>query len=286
MRLISKSELAEIAGVRPPSITLACKKAFPAALVDGRVDFDHVDVQRYLANKDGVATRVANRLLGPAPKALAPRPSMADVVAAERELHGDDLQEDGLHDDDRGEPTSAGNFRATPRRRMQSRRRLQVERQPKPDLENSEILRYLDMTLREMLQIHGTFEGFGDFLIAQKRLRDIAEKDLRLAREKKQLVSRDLVSRYVFGYLSSAHRRLLTDTAATIARMCDAEVKAGSDVDAIECKVRQLITQQLEPARRVITMELRGEARLRDEATAQQVEADLHAPVAADEASA
>lgn len=264
MRLISKVELATIAGVSKPSISLACRKAFPAALIDGRVDFDHADVQKYLSGKAGVATRVANRLLGPPPKTTAPRPSMADLVAADRDSVAPAEEIDAGTNNDRGvsgsaviEEASEARADTTTQRPRLVHRSPDPRRQPRADLGDGEILRYLDMTVRELLREHGTFEGFDDFLNASKRMRDIEQKDLAIAERKKQLISRDLVRTHVFGYLDSTHRKILTDTVATIARTCEAEVKAGSNVETLEKLVRELLTQQLEPARVAISKRLR-----------------------------
>jgi len=233
-RLVTKSQLALLAGVKKPSISLAAVKQFPDALIGGRVDLDHPDVRRYLAGRDIDPTQVEDAAAKAAAEATAPRPSKPSALV---------------------DPFAARN----PERSGALRRavaRISVEQ----DVDRGDVALYLDMTLRKIVLEHGTAPAFVDFLDARKRISDITEKDLKNAERIGRLIPREFVRAHVFAHIDAGYRRLLTDTAATIARRCYAAARAGQTIEEGEALVRELIGSQLQRTKTAIVHALRDEA--------------------------
>lgn len=108
---------------------------------------------------------------------------------------------------------------------------------------------YGDLTLRELIDRHGTVTGVGDWLDAMKKIVDIHEKNLKNAEREGQLIPRELVQVHVFGAIESANRRLLSDAAKTIAHELYPMARRGDPVEAAEKKVRELIGKIITPVK-------------------------------------
>jgi hypothetical protein len=230
-RLISKSQLALLARVTKGAISHASVKQFPDALIGGRVDLDHPDVRRYLAGRDIDPTQVENAATKAAVEATAPRPvkpsALVDPFAARN-------------------PNRSGALR-----RAISRTGVN------PDVDRGDVALYLDMTLREIVLEHGTAPAFVDFLDARKCISDITEKDLKNAERVGRLIPREFVRAHVFAHIDAGYRRLLTDTAATIARRCYAAARTGQTIEEGEALVRELIGSQLQLTKTATVRSLR-----------------------------
>ncbi len=86
---------------------------------------------------------------------------------------------------------------------------------------------YADLTLREILQIHGTETALKDFLAAAKTLEEIREKKLKNAEREGSLISRDLVEKSIFGTIDATFVRLLADTPKTLASKLFSAARTG-----------------------------------------------------------
>jgi hypothetical protein len=97
-----------------------------------------------------------------------------------------------------------------------------------------------------------------DWLTATQKIEGINEKRLKNASTKGELVSRHLVKVGVIDHIESAHIRLLTDGAKTIARRTVAMRDAGSSVEDIETFVREHMTSHIRPAKNKIARTMRN----------------------------
>jgi hypothetical protein len=108
-----------------------------------------------------------------------------------------------------------------------------------------DIDQYAEMTLRQLIDQFGTDEKFEVWLKSLKTIGEIEDRRLKNATAKSQLISRDVVDRYVFGVIEATYTRLLNDSPKTIAGQVRAAVKAGQTTEEIEAMVRDLISSQI-----------------------------------------
>lgn len=110
-----------------------------------------------------------------------------------------------------------------------------------------DITTFADMSLRELVTRFGTDIRFLDWLKSIKMIEDINEKRLKNAVAKGELVSRDLVKLGIIDPIESAHIKLLTDGAKTIARRATAMHSAERSLDDVEKFVKDQITSFIRP---------------------------------------
>jgi hypothetical protein len=116
---------------------------------------------------------------------------------------------------------------------------------------------YADLTLRELIDRHGTVTGLGDWLDARKTIAEIHGKELKNAELEGQLISRELVKIHVFGAIESANRRLLADASKTIAQTLYPMARRSESVEDAEKVVRDIISKILSPVKATAARVLR-----------------------------
>jgi hypothetical protein len=105
------------------------------------------------------------------------------------------------------------------------------------------IWKLADMTLRDLVELFGTDVAFKDWLDALKRIEDIRASRIKNAKLEGELVSREIVQRFVMEPVETAHVGLLTDGAKTMARIIVPMVQSGSMADEIEKYISNTITK-------------------------------------------
>jgi hypothetical protein len=108
---------------------------------------------------------------------------------------------------------------------------------------------FADMTIREVVAKFGTDYRMVDYLRALKEIETIDERRIKSAKMRGELVHRDLIIRGVLEPIDSAHRKMLTDGAKTIARRSVAMVGADKDADALEKFIAEQISSFIKPAK-------------------------------------
>ena len=219
-RLVTRSELARVAGVSPAAITKACKGGLLAACVGKRVDLDHPSVVEYLEKKGVTPTLAPNAGAKSSPTRPRRRPAKVESGGPSREPP-----------------------KARPRRAASSPPTVDAEAADAAEPIES----FVDMTLRELTDRFGTETAFKDWLDARKKIADTREKELRNEETDGRLIERELVKTHVFGAIEAGNRRLLGDSPKTIARRLYALAKAGAAVEEAEKVVREIISSQLRP---------------------------------------
>jgi hypothetical protein len=227
-RLISRTELAKIAGVSDQAVSQGCKTFLSAACKGKgkRVNLDHPDVVAWLRSKG----RDAPELDAPGRFRHSASPEL-DHSAASRGKSGRQL-----------------------RPRSTLRRPTEGEPGSDEDLDN------LASQLAPLLARFGTTTGFKDWLNALKTITDIRGKRLDNDKLEGRLIERDLVSTHVFGALEALHKRLLTDLPSTIAQQLYSSARAGVSLEEAKIKVRQTISDQLHAAKLSASRALRTDA--------------------------
>lgn len=114
-----------------------------------------------------------------------------------------------------------------------------------------------DLTVREVVQRHGTVRGFKDWLDALKKIEDIRKTRLDNDETEGTLIDRELVKTHVFGAIESGNRRLLQDFPKSAAIRVMAAFKSGATVEETERLMRDLIGTQLKPVKTAAARTLR-----------------------------
>lgn len=121
------------------------------------------------------------------------------------------------------------------------------------------IIRFADMTIRQVIQGYGTATRFVDYLKALKEIGIMAEREIRLAEIKGQLVSRALVQTQIVEQFDAAHMKLLRDGSRTIAIQVSAMVAAGETPEDIEKAISEKITDFIRPVKAKVARALKNE---------------------------
>lgn len=108
---------------------------------------------------------------------------------------------------------------------------------------------FADMTIREVVVKFGTDYRMVDYLRALKEIEIIDANRVKNAKARGELVHRDLIVKGVLEPIDSAHRKMLTDGAKTIARRSVAMIGAGKDADELEKFIAEQITSFIRPAK-------------------------------------
>lgn len=233
--LISRAELARKAGVSRAAITQACKGQLAGACDGPLVDLDHESVRGYLKAR-GVDVPARAR-----PKAPPTKAQPAKKAPATRRRSD-------------GAPTPK------PRRARKKAPSKEAPSPPAPErplrapIQPSEataedIEAYAHLPLVELVELFGDAAAFKEWLASLKLIEEVREKSLKNDETEGKLISRELVATHVFGAIESSHRRLLGDSAKTIARLVYGLAKSGAPVEKAEGEVRKVISSQLQPAK-------------------------------------
>ncbi len=188
-RLVSRTVLAELAGVSRSAVTKALKVALKEGVVGDRVDAAHPVIVEWLVRHGAQP-----------PEPLPPPPRVEQRPAERRDPVGPEITEE-----------------------------------------------LADLTIRRIVELHGTNRAFKDWLDAMNRIENMRKTRLDNDESEGRLVDRDLVKQSVFGAIDSAHIRLLQDTPKTAIARIYAAAKAGQPPEDAEKILRDLISAQLKP---------------------------------------
>lgn len=285
--LVSRSEFARRAGVSAAAVTQACRAALEPALSGKRIDLAHPAAVAYLERRlaestpppaegidcryqeavdkcreggrwsadhlrksMGVGSERAKRLVNtmranglipdPAERKAAPPPHPEDLNWTSRVVSGNEAA------------------RAT--KKTHAQRRLADELAAGTVVHEvpDDIQAFADMTLRELIGRFGTDVAFVDWLKATQVIEAINEKRLKNATTQGLLVSRELVKVGIVEPIDSAHIKLLTDGATTIARRSTAMHAAGRELDEIEAFVKDQISSFIRPVKSKVARALKN----------------------------
>lgn len=210
-----------MAGVSRAAVTKQCRPGglLAEGCVQDRVDLDAPSVVAWLKNKGGAkpAPPTAGRPTRPKRAKAKPPPPTKRRPSARKS--------------------------AAPRK-ANGRRGAKTEPTLLPDLRA-----YEGLTLRQILERHGTERAFKDLLEARAKIASIQERELDMQSKRGELIQRELVAQFVFGVLDAGLRRILTDAIKTIVRRLYAGCKAGESLEQGEQLGREIITSHIELAK-------------------------------------
>lgn len=118
---------------------------------------------------------------------------------------------------------------------------------------------FLDFTLLEIIEQFGSDERFSVFLKATKSVEDIKEKRLKNAQSEGTLISKELVKNAVIDVFNSAHLKLMTDGAKSIAAGAVSKHSSGASLYDVEQYVSDIIGSFIRPIKDKIQRSLANE---------------------------
>jgi hypothetical protein len=124
-------------------------------------------------------------------------------------------------------------------------------------LDEENIQKVLDLTIRDVVDQFGTSAQFLDWLNAKKIIEDIRLKQIKTAKEEGVLIPRDLVKTHIFGAIESSNIRLLSDTPKTLTERLHALVKAGGTKQETQKLITEIVGSQLKNVKVTATRILR-----------------------------
>lgn len=221
-QLITKKHFAEIAGVSTAAITKATKPGkllHKATVGEGtkmRIDPNHPAAKEYRDDR----------------KQKGPK-QPGDVTEPDGPDYSDDVTD--------LKPRGAAGAK-------ESRKRLSLYNIDPADVPDN-MQEFADMTIREVVTKFGTDYRMVDYLRALKEIETIDANRVKNAKARGELVHRDLIVKGVLEPIDSAHRKMLTDGAKTIARRSVAMIGAGKDADELEKFIAEQVTSFIKPAK-------------------------------------
>ncbi len=286
-KLISKSKFAELAGVNPSTVTRLCDTVLKDALVDKKIDLNHIAAKNYLKSKENNKTKPAATGLDPLyEKAVivCQQNGSASTNLIKRELNlgydrakklFDIIKINGVVDINTSQKTeikekpkpiskyNRGNAAAKeakkkealskiekPEQTFQHEQHYQPKQPEEPEIDVDENIKdFLNYKLIDLIKRFGTDVGFLDWLRATKTIEDIEEKRLKNAEKSGELIRRDIVSEGMIAPLDGAFKKMLTDGAKTIAVRSTALIKAGASVEDIEKLVSNQLSSFINPTK-------------------------------------
>ena len=259
-KLVSKAEFARMANVTHAAVTKAIANGLSAAMQGKRIDANHPLAIKYVKSKTPVEQEIVVQTVAVDPlhdQAVAYRESSGktSVSALQRELKIGYNRAKNIVDAINGvyapkpqqkdEPVIRGYAAKNDKRKKAPPEAIDPEAMLLEIPED--ITAFADMSLRELVTRFGTDIRFLDWLKSIKMIEDINEKRLKNAVAKGELVSRDLVKLGIIDPIESAHIKLLTDGAKTIARRATAMHSAERSLDDVEKFVKDQITSFIRP---------------------------------------
>lgn len=115
-------------------------------------------------------------------------------------------------------------------------------------VEASDLANYGELTIRELVERHGTRRELLDWVDALKKIEDTRKAYLANSQTEGELISRELVATHVLGLLEALTRRLLVDLPRTLVSRLYAAARSSEPPETAEGLVREMLSGQIKPA--------------------------------------
>lgn len=270
-KLMTRTEFAKFAGVTPAAVTKAAERALKNC-VDGKlIDSAHADALAYIEKiaraqtpeiapgidplyEDAVeacrsldrwtANHIRETLRVGSTRAarIMKQIDAAGVQAAK-------IREEKIFSEPKKEPHVRGTAAAR-------QKRINEDVEELEPLIPESIEKYADMTLRDLCEKFGTAPRFKDWLGSMKDITMIQERQLKTEQIKGNLVSRDVVHRFIVDPVNAAHLKLLRDGSQTIAVRAAAMCEAGAGHSEIKRLVEDTIGSFIKPMKSKVSRAL------------------------------
>ena len=114
----------------------------------------------------------------------------------------------------------------------------------------------LNMTLLHIYRRFGTFRTLIDYIDSVKKLEEIQLRQVKTARERGELVPKELVVN-IFSFVEEAHARVLTDVPATLSRLLTSIMESEPEQEELEAMIAEELSKELINAKININKSLR-----------------------------
>lgn len=275
-KLVTKSQLAKLAGVAQSAISVIIKRRLKPAMVGKRIDVNHPLVVKYINDRPSKTKGKTDFLYQDAvelcrsknkftisliSRKLSIGYARADRIFAMMHALGTDVMPPPEPEPETPPPPPTPIVKVEPEisthtlAKTKKQRALNEINSKDNPLETGTIIHeipedirsFIDMTLRELIQRFGTDIAFLDWLKATKAIEEINEKRLRNAVTQGELVSRHLIKIGVIDQINTTHKKLLTDCSKTINKRVRAMTKSGRSENETEKFIVDQISSFIRP---------------------------------------
>lgn len=258
-KIVSKSELARVAGVSQPSISIATKNKLKPALVGNKINLNHPAVIKYIEDQQHIEHEPAQGIdpLYQTAVDYCQSTNKFTASAISKGLSMGYARAVRIFKMMQAAGTDKIITSPPPPPRPPTLREIKTKRAPKKidPIESGTIIHdipdditaFVDMTLKEVIHRFGTDVMFVDWLKATKSIEDINEKRLKNATTQGELISRKLVKIGVIDRVNTTHQKLLTDGAKTINKRVRAMTQGGRSEKETEQFIVDQITSFIKP---------------------------------------
>lgn len=278
-KLLSRSQFAKLAGVNPSTVTRLCSTLLQRAVAGKQIDAVHPDAVKYLADRDRAQTPPPATGVDPLyqsavdmcrdtgrysisglQRGLGISFARAKAIVAVMKAGGVTKENDEKPKRDLSrKPIGQEVVRLT--KKSEALERFSQEPEPNErELREipADLAKLADWTIRDVIHRWGTDTAFVDWLKAVKEIEMVAERRLKNAQARGELISRHVVKSGMIDTLDGAFTRMLTDGAKTIATRAHSLVKTGAGVQEIEDLVAKQLSTFIKPTKAKITRVLRN----------------------------
>lgn len=120
-----------------------------------------------------------------------------------------------------------------------------------------EIGSYLHLTLKQLVDLHGTKTALKDWVNIRKMLADTHKVELANAERQGQIISREFVQTHLIGLLEELSRRMIADASRTIVQRCYSLAKSDAPIEEAEAVVRGILGQNVKKTKDGIVRKIR-----------------------------
>lgn len=257
--LVTKTELAKLAGVTQAAVTKQTRGALAAAVTPaGQIDAAHPAVVAWLAERakpkpppvlPGIDPLFEQALQHCVDSGRWSANSISDALHVGK-ARGARLREQ-LAAAGHCPPSGLKVEHPTPRApapRVVAPSGYAEAQWEVPD-EPEDLAELEEWPLRQLKEVYGTASGFFGWLKGLKELEAVQEKRIKNAQLSGRLISRDIVKAAIVDRIDGFFTQLLTDGATTIASRACEMVKAGEDPQAVRAMVEDQLGSFIRPAK-------------------------------------
>jgi hypothetical protein len=235
--LTSKAEFARVAGVSGAAVSQSVLTFLAPAMVGKKIDTQHPAAVAYLKKRgveiptvpDPPPPTLAQVLTPKAPGAIGGAPSASGAIGGG------------------GKSTTAIGAAKGPEVREKKKRIESGESSPFDEIHN-DMAALLDMPMRSIIEQFGVTGGLSSWIKDVKTIEEVEKTRIANAREKGQLVSRDIMERGVMVPIEKVWNQILRDGSQTISKRAVAIVLARDpelEIEVCELEVEAFVRDSL-----------------------------------------
>lgn len=107
-----------------------------------------------------------------------------------------------------------------------------------------------NLTIAQIVSEFGSVEAYRSYIEISSKLVDLDAKQLKLAVQRGELISREFVEQHIFSYLEQMSSRLLAEACQQIAMTLRESALSGADIPAMQKEAHDVIAAIIAPSKR------------------------------------